>query len=476
MKERKVHGLDALRMLEAGEWVGAWARLTKLGDGLTLKQALTEIFARCHWLRKSGKPMSEKSRTDYFNHVMRSYDDLVNLGYQLRKPWNLEQKHIAALCSYWSGKALSGSTVQNRLMALSWFGAVIGRPGLIRGTHDYQAAFGAVKMKRQQATDRDRSPLGCNVSAEEVVSRAMAVDETFGHMVKLQLALGLRDKEVIRARPLRDMFWRTERVDLPACASELTNTHTNTNTGTNDDATAGDAGHRATIDAPAPRLRKKTQTTDEPKSYWMLRAGRGSKGGRSRKIQLWQGDAQALAVREVCEFLEKRGRARGLTLSQSRDQSLGWSSLVSLVEANRKCNVASIVAGDEMCNIAQWPRHLRGDMNHYYRCAVKAGFTKADLGFTPHGFRHFFALRELEVRGFRADIAAGEIPHTVDISSDAIAIASSLGITQEEMAQVVRYAVSRQLGHSRSSVTSSYYGKRVKPLVREDAEATTEAG
>jgi Integrase/Phage integrase, N-terminal len=471
MKERKVHGLDSLRMLEAGEWVGEWAWLTRLDDRLTLKQALTEIFSRCHWLRKSGKPMSEKSRTDYFNHVMRSYDDLVNLGYQLRKPWNLEQKHIAALCAFWSEKDLSSSTVQNRLMALSWFGAVVGRPGLVRGTHDYQAAFGERKMKRQQATDRDRSPLGCGVSVEEVVSRAMAVDETFGNMVKLQLALGLRDKEAIRARPLRDMYWRDEPAALSSSANESGRASDEHDPG----AQSVDQVHDAAV-TPSTRQRKKTQTTDEPRSYWLLRAGKGSKGGRARKVHLWQGLAQETAVREVCEFLQERGRDRGLTLSQARDQSLGWSSLVTAVESSRKCNVASIVVGDEMCNIALWPKHLRADLNFYGKCAVKAGFTKNDLGFTPHGLRHFFALRELEARGFRAEIAAGEVPAFIDVAGDAAVSAGALGMKEEELAKVVRYAVSKQLGHARSSVTSSYYGKRVTPLGREDVEATIGTG
>lgn len=462
MKERTVHGLESLAMIRDGAWVPAYVTRPQLAG--SLKELLELVFSQCHWLRKNGKPMSEKSRTDYFNHVMRSFSDLRELGFNLQKPWNLEQKHIGSLCEYWAEKGLTASTVQNRLMALSWFGAVVGRPGLVRGTHDYGDRYGGKSMKRHQSTDRDRSPLGCGVVEDEVIRRAMAVDETFGHMVKLQLTLGLRDKEVLRARPLRDMFW----------------------------AVSESEGHEPN---PA-RQRRKTQTTDSVRAYWRLPAGQGSKGGRPRTIELWQGDRQAAMVKEVCEFLVRRGKRYGLTLAQARDQSLGWSSLKSTVHAMlhqrdpklarriAKCNVASR-GNDERCNIASlaealgldgssWaeidalPDGLRSDMNRYHELAKRAGFTKDQLGFTPHGLRHYFALRELEARGYRAQISEGSV---VVPRNEGFGDASVLGLSELEYQQVVRYAVSRQMGHSRASVTASYYGKKIAPL--EDRPSVT---
>ena len=138
MKERTIHQLDSLAVVRDGCWTShanvplSWIGSPVVGDSA---QLLTEkIFEACHWLRKTGRPMSEKSRTEYGNSLQQAYRQLAELGYALQKPWNLEHKHVEALCRMWSAQGLSASTVQGRLMVLSWWGAVLGRPGLVRGT------------------------------------------------------------------------------------------------------------------------------------------------------------------------------------------------------------------------------------------------------------------------------------------------------------------------------------------------------
>ena len=213
-KKRAVHDLGGLAVLRDGQWLAGGGTPT----GSTVFKRLESILARCTWLRKTGKPMSERSRTDYGNHIFRSYRDLKELGYAIGKPWNIEQRHIEVLCTFWSEKGLSVGLVHNRLSALSWLGAVMGRAGMIKGTHDYDASFGERKMIRRQATEQDKSPEGKGFDRDEVVRLAMVEDVTFGHMVLLQYALGLRDKEVIRARPLKDRSKCRTRWELPAAS------------------------------------------------------------------------------------------------------------------------------------------------------------------------------------------------------------------------------------------------------------------
>lgn len=212
---------------------------------------VSEILQDCQWQRRNGKPLSQKSKTEYGNAILASFTELKELGYPLGKPWNFEQKHIEALCQLWASRGRSAATVQNRLTSLSWFGALMSRPGMIQSTHSYDEQFGDVDMRRHQLATREKSPEGVGITRDEVISKAMSMDTTFGHMVMLQFALGLRNKEVLRARPL----------------------------------------------------------TDDHGTHWEMPPSiGGSKGGRARVIPLIQGTWQREAIDTVKAFIRKRNR------------------------------------------------------------------------------------------------------------------------------------------------------------------------
>ena len=101
MKPRTVHHLDTLAVVRDGCWTShanvplSWIGTPVVGDSVL---RLTEtMLDACHWLRKTRRPMSEKSRTEYGNTVLQAYRQLAELGYALQKPWNLEHKHVEAL-------------------------------------------------------------------------------------------------------------------------------------------------------------------------------------------------------------------------------------------------------------------------------------------------------------------------------------------------------------------------------------------
>ena len=230
--------------------------------GLDCFGYLSEILGDCRWQRRNGKPLSEKSKTEYGNAILASYTELKELGYAIGKPWNLESNHIEVLCALWASRGRSAATVQNRLTSLSWLGALMSRPGLIKGTHSYDEEFGGVDMCRHQTATRDKSPEGSDHARDEVIRIAMDADETFGHIVMLQYATGMRNKEAIRSRPLVD-----------------------------------DCG-----------------------DHWKLPPSvGGSKGGRARIIHLVQGQWQREAIDQVKAFVRRKGKGRLKT-------PMGWSN------------------------------------------------------------------------------------------------------------------------------------------------------
>jgi len=423
MKKRQIHGMATLAVVVDGRWVASdgvpmeWVGREVASEG-SLQLAVETILKHCHWRRKTGRPMSEKSKTEYGNAIKQAYRQLLDLGYHLQKPWNLADKHIVALCRLWAQSGLSASTVQGRLMALSWWGAVLGRPGLVKGTHDYQEAFGERKMVRRQSAERDISPRGVGMDRDEVVRRALAVDSTFGHIVLLQFALGLRAKEALRAMPWKDMVWG--------------------------------------IDAPAQVKRSR----DDVRSYWSLKHNHGSKGGRPRQIHLNQGPWQAEAILRVRDYLVERGRGAGLTLAQARRQSMGWSSCETLVKESLGLQIDG--DGESSAYRPQDTQGLKRDLMRYQTMCKKAGFTRDELGFTGHSMRHAFAHEELAVSGFIARFGAGEVAGGLG-SSEAEKAVQESGFALGELRDLVKRAVSQQLGHARPSVTAAYFRRNVEP-------------
>ncbi|MEQ1594650.1 MAG: phage integrase N-terminal domain-containing protein [Casimicrobium sp.] len=399
MKKRTIHDMSALADLRDGHWVATGRKV----DGEDVFSAITHVFDGIRWLRKNGKPLSEKSKTDYGNHILRSYRDLADLGFHLRKPWNAEQKHIEALCRHWSTKRLGASLVQNRLAALSWFCAVMGRPGLIRSTHDYDHCFGDRSMVRHQAAETDKSPEGRGFQRDDVIAIAMRVDQTFGHMVMLQYALGLRDKEVLRARPLWDLK-HGEKLDP-------------------------DREHR----------------------YWRLpgKTG-GAKGGRERIIFLRQGDWQMQAIHTVQAFMKKRDG--GLLRT-----AMGWSQSREKRVRGQKAKPTTASPTETNLTSTQTKKGgISGDLLQYQEYCRRAGFTKQALGFTGHSFRHSFTHAELFANGF-ISVVKGRQRQLVVIHDSVTGEPVTRARADEVRAAQTR--TSKQLGHGPLRSTAAYYGK-----------------
>jgi hypothetical protein len=184
-----------------------------------------------------------------------------------------------------------------------------------------------------------------------------------------------------------------------------------------------------------------------------------------------------------------------LSASETRKLSLGWSVLGAAIKlgAERKAaranaksksksnlnlnkaagHVAAMPVDDESvkCKIAlKRLGSLQSDLRCYQDCCEKAGFTRADRGFTGHSFRHSFAHSELEANGFVAVIKSRstEVIGMID-KSTGLAVA----IDKKHELEVAKYNVSRALGHSRVSVTSSYYGSnRALPRRGEKTDVT----
>lgn len=163
-----------------------------------LLNAILEIFAR---KRVNGDTASHSTATTMGQVLHTCFSDLNKLGFRLEDPKNLGNKHVEALCQHWYGKEMAISTIQGRLSVLRIFAGWIDKPGMVKSLPDYLPNVDKNDLKVRKAALTSKSWTGNGIDVLEKIRDADALDKTFGQMVRMILAFGLRRMEVIQLRP-----------------------------------------------------------------------------------------------------------------------------------------------------------------------------------------------------------------------------------------------------------------------------------
>lgn len=137
----------------------------------------------------------------------------------------------------------------------------------------------------------------------------------------------------------------------------------------------------------------------------------------------------------------------GLSYIRVKDGTKGGRERLIVVETLQQESAliyARQVAGKQRNASICWKdKTLDQAEQHYNYIMRKFGLTKAGLGVTGHGLRHQYANDRYEkLSELRSPVRGGSRPSGEDRDADIEA----------------RYRVSEELGHSRLSVTASYYG------------------
>lgn len=127
-----------------------------------------------------------------------AFGQLSQLGYQLRSPENLGERHVDAIVRYWGEQKLSPSTLRTRISILNVFSEWINKRGIVKDPEHY---FPDGQAKRTTIALEDKSWEAKCIDAEKKIAEALQLDQRFGAMLLLQYRFGLRMKESIEIHP-----------------------------------------------------------------------------------------------------------------------------------------------------------------------------------------------------------------------------------------------------------------------------------
>jgi len=135
--------------------------------------------------------------------LMRVFGELYQLGYKLRSPTNLRETHVKALVDHWTATKKCPATIQNNLSVLRMFAGWINKKGMIRESQAYVEDKELVR--RSVVAKENRSWNARGVDPLEIIEQARKENERVGLYVRLMYAFGLRLKEAVCLKPIRDV-------------------------------------------------------------------------------------------------------------------------------------------------------------------------------------------------------------------------------------------------------------------------------
>lgn len=152
--------------------------------------------------RVNGGVASEQTQDVTKEYVYNFFNTLWKLGYKVQKPENVGERHVEAVVRYWwNERKVSPKTMQNYLSRIRIFFGWVGKPGLVGKASKYlpEVPAAAFIVRTVAAVSKAWTSRGVDVS--EKIAQAFALDLRLGLMLLMQLAFGLRRKEVILCRP-----------------------------------------------------------------------------------------------------------------------------------------------------------------------------------------------------------------------------------------------------------------------------------
>ena len=146
-----------------------------------------------------NKVVSSATKDARKKRLIAAFRTLRSLGYKIDNPRNLSERHVRVLADKMIEDGQSASQIQNVLSTLRVFSLWIGKPNMIKDTEEY-----APGVKRSYAAEHDKSWSGNNVDVDAIINMVSAKDVYVGMQLRAAKVFGLRRREAIMLKPIKD--------------------------------------------------------------------------------------------------------------------------------------------------------------------------------------------------------------------------------------------------------------------------------
>lgn len=173
---------------------------------LPFRNAIDRVLERKGQRTKNGTRNVGYQTTQARRHsLMRVFAELYELGYKVQAPEGLRSVHIEALVKHWVEIGAGPSVIQNKLCTLRMFAEWIGKPGMVKHTQSY--VDDPSKVRRYVVAQKNRAWDANGIDPHVVVAEVTKLDQRIGLYLRLMFAFGLRLKEALCLKPLRDVVY-----------------------------------------------------------------------------------------------------------------------------------------------------------------------------------------------------------------------------------------------------------------------------
>lgn len=170
-------------------------------DAHPLKSQINAILKENASTRTNGRVASERTKSAIGEHIHANFNHLNRLGFKMRNPHNLSEKHIEALCNYWYENKYSPKTIQSNLSYLRIFCRWMGKGDMVKSAPHYLPNVPKEELKVKTIAVASKSWAANGVDVLAKVNEADALDRRFGMMLRMAVSFGLRAHEVIELCP-----------------------------------------------------------------------------------------------------------------------------------------------------------------------------------------------------------------------------------------------------------------------------------
>ena len=158
---------------------------------------LLDVLGAAHMHRAKTTGHATKKARAYICHM--AIKQLKTAGYPIKNLLNIDDRHVSAILTTWTGHGLSPSTMASRISILRWLATALGKRGLVRDPCDYGLA--AEDTHRPQVATEDRSWCARGIDTAEQIKRVGDEDAWVGIQLEMSRAFGLRLTEALLIKP-----------------------------------------------------------------------------------------------------------------------------------------------------------------------------------------------------------------------------------------------------------------------------------